>query len=252
MRRREIVETPFQRIEVWESDTCCEFRVAGAVHAWWHRDRFLTGLAWDNLAAGCLLRQAGPPESILMLGLAGGTTLRILRHLLPQCRFVSVDVDEGVVEAARQHMHLDDNGVEVHLADAYEWAKGCRERFDVVIDDCYLAGEEDVFRPERKPERGIEVLKGLLKPGGVFLTNLVTGAGHRRIQSRTRAAFRRAFEEVRSVTTPDSLNETLVGGDVVLSGRVLDEWEACFAKKRDRDLWRRVSVRGLKVGGSKP
>ncbi|MEM9237322.1 MAG: methyltransferase domain-containing protein [Verrucomicrobiota bacterium] len=247
LRRKATIQTDFQRIEVWSSSSECEFRVAGAVHAWWHRDRYLTGLAWDNLAAACLLRPDGPPKELLMLGLAVGTAMRILRHLLPDCEFTAVDIDREVVELARKYMRLDEIGMKVHFADAYEWAAGCRERFDVIIDDCYLAGEDDVFRPERRPGRGIDALKRLLNPGGLFLTNLVTGAGHRRLQSRTRAAFKRSFDEVRSVTTADSMNETLVGGDAVLSARVLRQWEPELSSRKDLELWRRVQVRALKV-----
>lgn len=249
LSRKAIVETSYQQIEVWRSSAECEFRVSGAVHAWWHRDRFLTGLAWDNLAAACLLRPAGPPKSVLMLGLAGGTTLRILRQLLPKCRFTAVDIDREVVEVAREHMHLDEIGMKVHFADAYQWANGRSERYDVIIDDCYLAGEEDVYRPEKKPGRGIDILTQLLAPGGIFLTNLVTGSGHRRVQSRTRAAFKRSFDEVRSVTTPDSYNETLVGGNEVLTGTSLREWEDRFSKKKDLELWRRLHVRALQLVG---
>ena len=233
-------------MEIWRSSASCEFRVAGAVHAWWHRDRFLTGLAWDNLAAGALLRPSGPPTSILMLGLAGGTTLHTLRHLLPDCRFTAVDIDAAMVHLAEEHMALDDCGVEIHIADAYEWAETCTDTFDVVIDDCYLAGEDDVYRPEKKPERGINKLRRLLHPDGLFLTNLVTGSGHRRIQSRTRAAFKRSFTTVRSVTTPDSMNETLVGGDAVLSGSTLNPWTSEFRDSKDRDYWKRIEVRKLK------
>ncbi|MEP4076637.1 spermidine synthase [Haloferula sp.] len=247
LRRKVIVETPYQQIEVWRSSAECEFRVSGAVHAWWHRDRYLTGLAWDNLAAACLLRPEGPPKSVLMLGLAGGTAFRILRQLLPKSRLTAVDIDRKVVEVAREHMHLDEIGMKIHFADAYQWASGRKERYDVIIDDCYLAGEEDVYRPEKKPARGMDVLTQLLAPGGLFLANLVTGAGHRRVQSRTRAAFKRSFAEVRSVTTPDSLNETLVGGDRVLTGACLREWEDCFPKKKDLELWRRLQVRGVQV-----
>jgi hypothetical protein len=81
LARIESVDTAFQRVEVWKSEMESEFRVEGAIHAWWNQKRFLTGLAWDNLAAGALLRPGGPPRSILMLGLAGGTAFRILRQL---------------------------------------------------------------------------------------------------------------------------------------------------------------------------
>ncbi|MGB6222161.1 spermidine synthase [Haloferula sp.] len=251
MRRHSTVETDFQKIEIWKAERSCEFRVSGAVHAWWHADRFLTGLAWDNLAAACLLRPAGPPQSVLMLGLAGGTALRILRQLLPDCRFTAVDIDRKVVEVAREYMKLDEIGMKMVFADAYQWAGGRKERYDVIIDDCYLAGDEDVYRPEKKPSRGIDILTELLAPGGLFLTNLVTGAGHRRVQSRTRAAFKRRFEQVRSVTTPDSLNETLVGGDDILAGSCLRQWEERFAKKKDLEMWRRLKVRGVQVRSAK-
>lgn len=249
MRRAAIEATEFQRLEVWTSSASCEFRVAGAVHAWWHRDRFLTGLAWDNLAAGVFLRPGGPPKSVLMLGLAGGTTLRILRRLLPEGAFTAVDIDGQVVELARRHMRLEETDVRVVIGDAYEWALGARETYDAVIDDCYLAGEEDVFRPQSNPCRGIELLGRLVAPGGVFLTNLVTGPGHRRLQSRTRAAFKRAFAEVRSVTTPDSLNETLVGGGALGGVAALGGLAGCFDDRRDRELWRRLRVRRLGGAG---
>ena len=245
-QRFSTVRTPYQRVEVWKKTGSCELRVAGAAHAVWQRDCYLTGLAWDNLAAGALLRPGGPPESVLMFGLAGGTAMRILRHLLPECRFTAVDIDEQMVELAREHMHLDELRIEAHIADAYQWAGGCRERYDVIIDDCYLAGEEDVFRPEKTPGRGVEVCRKLLAPGGLLVANLLTGAGHGRMQSRTRAAFRRSFPAVSSVTTPESETEGLVGGSQVLTSRALAPWADHFKRMKDREYWGWLASRELK------
>lgn len=242
LRCHAVVETAHQQVQIWKSDTQCEFRVAGAIHAWWHSKRYLTGLAWDNIAAAALLRPEGPPRSILMLGLAGGTAMRILRHLLPECRLVAVDIDREIVALAELNMGLDDLGIEIHFADAYRWIAKCKERFDVVIDDVYMAGSDDVFRPGKSDMRQISALKRLLKPGGLVLANLVNGKGHRAIQTRTRQAFREGFGTVRSVTTHDSQNETLVGGDS-LTRSSLDRWEDCFADSFDRRLWRRIKVR---------
>jgi spermidine synthase len=245
LRCHAVVDTAFQQVQIWKSERQCEFRVAGAIHAWWHEKRFLTGLAWDNLAAAALLRPAGPPGSILMLGLAGGTAMRILRHLLPDCRLVAVDIDSEIVALAELNMRLDDLGIEIHIADAYAWIARCREKFDVVIDDVYLAGRDDVFRPGKSDTRQSSSLKRLLKPGGLLLANLVNGAGHRAVQIRTRAAFREGFPVVRSVTTPASLNETLVGGRDVLPLSALAAWTAKFPETTDRKLWQRLKVRRL-------
>ena len=100
MRRIKTVHTRHQSLEVWKSLRSTEFRVEGAVHAWHHRDRFLTGQAWDLIAAGALLGERfHPPRTVLMLGLAGGTAYRVLRHLLPECRLTAVDIDGELVDS---------------------------------------------------------------------------------------------------------------------------------------------------------
>ena len=147
MRKLATVVTPYQRVAVWGSDGEREFRVAGATHAWWHRDFLLTGLAWDNMAAAALLGLNGPPQSLLMLGLAGGTTLRVLRHLLPGLQMAAVEIDPDIVALARDHMDLDRLGVDVHIGDAYEWLRHSRRKFDVVVDDVYGVTPDDVVRP---------------------------------------------------------------------------------------------------------
>ncbi len=180
-----------------------------------------------------------------MLGLAGGTTYRILRHQLPACQLTAVDIDGDIVSLAREHMALDQLDIEVHTADAYQWLARNKRRFDVVIDDIYLAGADDVFRPAGPGSEHLPLLKRAVAAGGLLCMNLVTGKGHRRVQSQARALFQSSFGLVRSVQTPDSLNETLVGGDHVLALRALDRWAGHFADPSDRRLWRRIKVRKI-------
>jgi len=251
MHRLTTVHTGLQKIEVWSdgrAGRACrvEFRVAGAVHAWWHRDRYLTGLAWDNLCAACLLRPGGPPRSMLMLGLAGGTSLRALRRLVPGVRVTAVDYDGGIVELARAHMELERLEAEVHVADAYEFVRRHRgPGFDVVVDDVYQALEHDVARPGAWSGETAERLGRLVAPGGVLVVNLVTGSGHRAMQSAFRRYFRETWPVVQSVTTPAGMNEALVGGEAVLGRGALDRWRAGWASEQDRRLWDRVRVRRL-------
>lgn len=235
--------TAHQTLEIWKSGDAAEFRVAGAVHAFFHRRRFLTGLVWDMLAAAALLGARPEPRSVLMLGLAGGTSLRILRRLLPACRFTAVDIDGEIVRLARQHMALDATGCEVVIGDAYEWLRRNRRTFDVVVDDIYLAGRVDVFRPQAMDPRLLGHLRRCVAPGGVLAVNLVTGPGHRTVQSATRRILRSAFAEVRSVTSPAAMNEVLVAGAAVATARRLRTWESFFAQASDRAYWRKVAVR---------
>lgn len=252
MQRIEISTTRFQRVEVWKSALQVEFRVEQAVHAWWHAQRYLTGLAWDNIIAATLLHPSKRPQSILMLGLAGGTTFHALRHLLPDAKLTAVDIDGELIDLARKHMHLDDLRCHVSIADAYQWVATCRQKFDVVIDDVYLAGKVDVYRPGDWNEAWIKQLKRLINPNGILLTNLVRGAGHRKLQSHIRQLYRRHFPCVKEVRTPEGLNETLVGGQSIAGSAALREWRAHFNSSRDRTLWDKISVRRVPTHSPHP
>lgn len=245
MRRVGEIQTKFQKVVVWKSALATEFRVTGAIHASFHRKRFLTGLAWDIIAAAALLRPGGPPKSVLMLGVAGGTALRTLRHLLPDAELTGIDLDKELISLARQEMELDGTGARIVLADAYHWLEWNQETFDVVIDDLYLAGEHDVEREESE-ESGIrEDLLRAVAPGGLLVMNLVIGAGHRAVQSRSRREMIKAFPVVRSVSTCDSLNEVLVAGGGVETGGALGNYLPHFTDWRDRMFWKRIKVRKL-------
>ena len=242
MRRAGTVHTRHQSLEIWKSDLATEFRVEGAVHAWHHQRRFLTGLAWDMIAASALLAEKHPPRSILMLGLAGGTAFRILRHLLPDCHLTAIDIDPEIVGLARKHMHLDDLGIEVIIGDAYAWLAKNRRRFDVVIDDIYLAGKTDVFRPRAWDAGLMGHLTRAVAPGGLLAVNLVTGVGHRSMQSLTRKVLRESFATVRSLKSPEAMNEVLVAGSVVATKLRLASFTDAFPEWRDRIYWQRIDL----------
>jgi spermidine synthase len=171
--------------------------------------------------------------------------LRTLRHVLPACRFTAIDIDGQIVRLARRHMALDATGVEVVIGDAYQWLRKNRRTFDVVIDDIYLAGRTDVFRPQAMDRRLLARLQRCVAPGGVLAVNLVTGPGHRTTQSATRRILREAFADVRTVTSPRAMNEVLVAGQAVAPARRLRKWDAAFAEAADCAYWRKVAVRRI-------
>jgi spermidine synthase len=244
MRHLTTRHTPYQSIAVWGDRHEIEFRVTGAVHAWWARDHFLTGLAWDNIAAG-VLSHPGQLRSLLMLGLGGGTSLRTLRHLLPDLEITAVEIDGDMISLAREFMGLDEIGANIVTGDAYAWLKKNRRKFDVVFDDVYGVTSDDVIRPGLYTPELLAALQRSLAKDGIFAANLVVGKGHRRMQTEFRRFFGAHFPEVRSITTEASLNECLVGG------RKLKPWseirERCtdFPDNTDYCFWRRLRSRRM-------
>jgi spermidine synthase len=246
MRRIGHFQTRFQTISLWKSDLATEFRCTDAIHAWFHHKRFLTGLAWDLIAAAALLRPDGKPKSILMLGVAGGTALRTLRHLLPDVSLTGIDLDSELIDLARREMALDDTKAEIIIADAYAWMKANKRKFDVIIDDLYLAGDDDVFRAETCDQAWLDLVRRSLAPDGILALNLVIGPGHRAKQIATRADLAKYFPTIRSLRTPDSMNEVLVAGENVASATQLATYADAFSDPSDSKFWSKIKLRKLK------
>jgi hypothetical protein len=116
----------------------------------------------------------------------------------------------------------------------------------VVIDDIYLAGKTDVFRPRTWDAALMSHLSRAVAPGGVLAVNLVTGAGHRSMQSLTRRVLCEAFPVVRSLKSPEAMNEVLVAGIAVANKRRLADFTETFPEWRDRIHWQRIGLQRVK------
>ncbi len=81
------------------------------------------------------------PRHVLVLGGGEGATLReVLRYSIVE-RVVMVDIDKEFVEFCKRHLHKWHNGsffdkrASINFADAWDFIKSTRERFDVIIAD---------------------------------------------------------------------------------------------------------------------
>jgi spermidine synthase len=204
----------------------------------------MTGYAWDAMTAGCFLRAAGPPRSVLMLGFGGGTVARQLAALLPHGRLAGVEMNPAAVKLARKWARSDAPGWQVGMFedDAYEWIARGAEKFDVVIEDIYAAGDDDVFRPRELDAPLLRQIDRRRAKDGVLVINLVTGAGHEAFRRRARAAVRANYGRFWSIRPPLGHNEILVCG--ALPSRVPDITPlASHLRKQDRDFWSAMRVR---------
>jgi spermidine synthase len=243
----ESITTPFNTVIVRQAGERIDLEVEGATFATFHPRLWMTGFSWDALAAAALLRGAGPPKSVLVLGLGGGTVTRQLRALLPEARLVGVEIDAGIVDLARRYMHLEEQGVEAHIEDAYDFLARTTERFDAILDDLFLTGPTDVVRTRVPDGDTLGLLRARLAPGGVLVANLITDAGeHRSVRLASRRAFLAAFPSVRAVIPPRGLNEIIVGGDDTRPRAALDAYRGCFAEPHDQRRLREILVKPLR------
>ena len=238
-------ESPYNSVVVHRVGERVDLEVEGATYATWHPRYLLTGYSWDALTAAALLRAEGPPARVLLLGLGGGTVTRQLRHLLPRAELVAVEIDAAVIEAAKTHMDVESQGVTVVEADAYAYLAEPGPLFDVIIDDLYLTGPNDVERAAVPAGPVMTQLRARLAEGGVLVANFITDEGHQHVQREGRDAFCNAFDCVQVITPPRGLNEILVGGEALLPAASLQEHQASFTEATDAQLWSQLSVQTL-------
>lgn len=248
MKRLECLETEYNDVDVWRNkDGSIDFEVIGATHATWHPHRLLTGHAWDAITGAALLHPGGP-ESLLMLGLGGGTALRQIRRFLPDLRITSVEIDPGMIRLARTYMEIDTLDLEVVEGDAYGYLETGPRAFDIVVDDLYRSGDTDVRRPREVTEDLIHDHLRNLAPEGTLVMNFVTGAGHHNLHRRARKTFLNTFASVRAVRPPHSHNEVLAGTNApggLRGPRSLRRVHSLLEDDRDREIWK--ELRNLKL-----
>jgi spermidine synthase len=239
----EAAQTPFNTVRVTRTGRRIDMDVAGATFATWHPTHLLTGYSWDAVTAGCLLHPTGSPKTILMLGLAGGTVARQLRQLLPEAAITAVEIDPGLVRLARRHMQLDELDIEILIADAYAYIARSDRAYDVVIDDIYLTGPDDVERPQAVKGRTLERLCEVTRPDGVLVANMITDGAHQRHFLTASQAFADTFPRVANIEAPRGFNTILVGGRSLQDPLRLADSTDAFPTRRDRTLWRRLCER---------
>lgn len=250
----EAVTTDYNTVAVVASAGRINLDVEGATFATWHPRFVMTGYSWDGLSAACLLRGDGPPASVLILGLGGGTVARQLRALAPHAAITGVDIDPGIVDLARRHMALDALGVEVVVGQAGRFLAETGRRFDAIIDDLFLSGPADVVRSSIPAGETLALLKDRLAPGGILVANLITDddGPHRVIRRQARRAFAEAFPSVRVVKPLLGLNEILAGAERSRPGTALRGLAERLTESHDRQCLQGVRVRLLRRARKNP
>jgi spermidine synthase len=100
-------------------------------------DSALTGGEWDMPLVVPALMSA-PPQRILVIGNAGGTTARALSAEYPGASIDGVELDPVVSELARQYMGMSSiPGLHVHTGDGRAFLATTDRRYDLVVVDAY-------------------------------------------------------------------------------------------------------------------
>jgi spermidine synthase len=195
------------RVEIRRTASGLELRVDGTLASNHPEGKGGTGPVWDALALPVLALPPARRRSLLVIGLGGGSVVRVLRALAPRARIVGIEIDPGVVAAARAHLGLDRLGVEVILGDALAVLREERRRFDLVVEDAFVGPTRTIRKPDGFPEPLLTLARRRLAPGGLLACNTIHEG------PRVAAALRAHAEALLAIHVRGFWNRILVAGD---------------------------------------
>lgn len=126
---------------------------------------------FDVLAA--VVTATAPGPRFLMLGFAAGGMIAPLRALGWQAPIDAVDRSPVGTGLFRRLCGDWAGDVEIHRADAGEFLRRSRRRWDVILDDLSVLGPEGVQKPDVCYDELPGLIHARLRPGGISLVNLL-------------------------------------------------------------------------------
>lgn len=157
---------------------------------------------------GVLPRYVDSPESVLILGHAGGSFTRVFNTFYPELSVTGVEIDPAITRAAEAVMGLRDLDVEIIHGDARAYVSRTDARYDLILVDAYnglsipshLATEEFFLDA-----------KAALNDGGVMALNIA--APDSEFKEQLTSSMFKQFEHAALVPMPKSYNTMVLAWD---------------------------------------
>jgi spermidine synthase len=176
-----------------------------------------THSVFDLLAASIAV--LAPSGRVGVLGFAGGGMMAPLRALGVKATIHSVDLERAGFDLFRRHCPEWAAQVNWRQADAVDWLRAQRTKFDLLVDDLSVPCDADVFKPAVSWTVLPQLIRSRLNARGFAVFNLMLSPGQR--WSSALPQVTRSFPEARLLRLDEFENRVLVAGAQLPTARAL-------------------------------
>ena len=147
------------------------------------------------------------PQRVLIVGLGGGTVPSFLRKHFPRLEVDVVDIDPGVVDAAKKFFGFqEDDLMHAYVEDGRKFIASKRNRYDLILLDAFGADSVPYTLTTRE---FLESVRAALRPGGVAVGNIWSRSSNALYESMVRT-YRAVFDELYIVDVAAAGNKILI------------------------------------------
>ena len=150
------------------------------------------------------------PKRALLVGLAGGAMVRLIRHLRPDLALDVVEIDPAVVLVAKRYFGIgEDDKLKIIVSDGRVFAKRAYTTYDWIILDAF---HSDTVPHHMTTVEYFRELGGILSPGGCVTVNIAP-LGPGILYLALIRTFTVAFNQVYIYQVPNRGNIVVVGSN---------------------------------------
>lgn len=143
-------------------------------------------------------------ESILMLGVGGGTFTTYSHHYMPEVRIDGVDIDTGVVAMARKYFFLrEDKKYQIYIQDAYRYLQQHSQKYSIIYADTYRGG---YIPAHLLTESYFQLLQTHVDRGGCLVLNI----GYENNYYKIIVELKKLFSKIELYKYPHSSNRVVI------------------------------------------
>ena len=149
-------------------------------------------------------------KKILLIGCGGGTLATMLAKT--RAKVTMLDIDPLSFELARRYFHLPAS-IACRVADGAKFLRTGDERYDAIVLDAF---DESAVPPHLLRASFFKLVKARLKPGGIFLVNIIVADDEDHRADRAGFRLKKIFSRVRVYDAEGELdrNAILLAGSV--------------------------------------
>ncbi len=159
----------------------------------------IVGKIWEEILKKLKNSKLPKLQTVLILGLGGGSAAKIVYKKWPEAKIIGVDIDERMVDLGIKYLGLDKVGAEIVIEDACGFTTNPTSlklrgaRYDLILVDLYNG---DKFPEKFEKEEFLNKIKNMLSKKGIAVFNRLYGGDNRPLSMKFGRKLEKIFKMV--------------------------------------------------------